>query len=138
MKRLQYIYIFIFLFFSSCQTTGEKDTFIRLLTNNSSKFWDVRSLGNAEVPDCIKKFQCGKGLKISVNNSLDNYQYSNNKRIIKNIDGDLYLNTKWQYLKKNVINIGDKCIVKKITEDSLVLIMYKEEVLFLKSAYKGD
>lgn len=138
MKKMQYIFYFIFLFFSSCQSTGEKDTFIRLLTNDSSKFWDFRSIDNVEVPDCIEKYQCGKGLKINVNNSLDNYQYSNNKRVIKNISGDLYLNTKWEYIGNNIINIGDRCIVKKITEDSLILIMNKREVLFLKSCYKGD
>ena len=138
MKKIQYIFYFLFLFFSSCQSTGEKNTFIRLLTNDSSKFWDLRSIDNVKVPDCIEKFQCGKGLMISVNNLLDNYEYSNNKRIIKNIDGDLYLTTKWKYVKNNVIEIGDNCTVKKITEDSLVLIMYKKEVLFLKSVYKGN
>ncbi len=135
MKFLLRIMVFILLL-SGC--ANPKAEFIRKLTNNNSKYWNlvyvIRKNGKkVNLPRLIicKRFSSNREFNeflYNGNNIYDVHQYT-----------DVIVPKRWEYIDEYTIRLnGGKVHLKYLSEDTLIYYENGEVLVYAKSLYNLD
>ncbi|MDH4473380.1 MAG: hypothetical protein QE487_12300 [Fluviicola sp.] len=115
-----------------------KTEFIEKLTNNSSKYWNLKSVirKNGEKFVLPRKIVC---IKFSANREFLNFHYRGENIYNTNQYSDVILPNKWKYIDENTILMNESRVkIKHLSEDTLIYVGDGEQFIFVKSLYNLD
>jgi hypothetical protein len=115
-----------------------KEEFVKHLTNNDSKYWNLKSVirKNGEKFVLPRKIVC---IKFSANREFLNFHYRGENIYNPNQYSDVILPNKWKYIDENTILMNESRVkIKHLSEDTLIYVGDGEQFIFVKSLYNLD
>jgi hypothetical protein len=138
MKFLLRIMVFTLLL-SGC--ANPKAEFIRKLTNNNSKYWNLVSVvrANGEKIDIKKNTITKITKKFTLNREFLEFHYNGKNMYNEHQYSDVIVPNRWEYIDQQTIRLnGGKVRLKYLSEDTLIYYESGDMLVFARSLYNLD